>query len=293
MNGSSLPSPSDVQYFVEVARTENMSRAAERIGISQPSLSQAMQRLESCVGTVLLLRSKKGVTLTQAGKQLYSHANELLQSWDSIKGKALASANKVQGSFTIGCHAAVARSAGAYFMPRLMEDNPDLNIRFHHNLSRKITNDVISLKIDIGIVVNPVAHPDLIIRPLCRDYISFWVNAEHDYPLQNTKDGQAVLICDPQLVQSQSLIKQMAKNKIAYRRVIESSDLSVISELTCHGCGIGVMPESTAMKARYPLKRLTKAPSYDDEHCLIYRVENKNIRAIQLIADAVSQYYVT
>ena len=85
-----IASPSDLCYFVEVANTLNISRAAERAGISQPSLTLAMQRLEEAIGTPLLCRSKSGVTLTQAGKQLLEHTKQLLHLWAQVKGQALA-----------------------------------------------------------------------------------------------------------------------------------------------------------------------------------------------------------
>jgi DNA-binding transcriptional LysR family regulator len=288
-----MPHASDLQYFVEVARRENISRAAQTIGISQPSLSQALQRLEQNIGERLLIRHKKGVLLTRAGEEVHYHAQALLEQWADIKDKALDRIHEVQGEFVIGCHASVARTAGSYFMPQLMQDYPDLSIKFKHDLSRHITEQVIDLKIDVGIVVNPIQHPDLVIVPLAKDYISLWIHGEGEYALQNHKNGKGVIICDPALLQSQSIMKQLSSGKIKYGRVIETSDLNVVSELTAHGCGIGVMPESTAQKARAPLRRIAAAPSYDDQHCLIYRIENKSVRSIQVIGDAVKKYYQT
>src|SRR3569832_169837 len=132
-----VPSPADLTYFVEVANTLNVSRAAERLGISQPSLSLALQRLEHAVGAPLLNRSKRGVTLTQAGKQLLQHARYLLETWDSVRAGALASVRDIQGSYTIGCHPSVALSLLSRFLPQLLRDHPKLDIRLRHDLSRK------------------------------------------------------------------------------------------------------------------------------------------------------------
>jgi len=52
-----IPSPADLGYFMEVASTLNVSRAAERLGISQPSLSLAIRRMEEALGAPLLVRS--------------------------------------------------------------------------------------------------------------------------------------------------------------------------------------------------------------------------------------------
>src|SRR3954454_23122721 len=103
-----MPSASDLTYFIEVAAALNLSRAAERLGISQPSLTLAIQRLEHSIGTSLFIRSKKGVTLPQPGKQVLAHARELLQRWEIVRTKALASTNEIQGSYTLGCPPSVA-----------------------------------------------------------------------------------------------------------------------------------------------------------------------------------------
>src|SRR4029079_13501420 len=151
-----IPSSTDLTYFIEVASLLNLSRAAETLGISQPSLTLAMQRLEASVGTSILIRQKRGVTLTKAGKQLLAHARSLLEQWDSIKSAALASTYEVQGCFTLGCHPSVALYSLPHFLPGLLKKYPNLEIQLHHDSSRKITEKVINLSIDIGIVINPV-----------------------------------------------------------------------------------------------------------------------------------------
>jgi DNA-binding transcriptional LysR family regulator len=285
-----LPSAPDLTYFVEIANTLNVSRAAERLGISQPSLSLAIRRLEDSLGTALLIRSKRGVSLTQAGKQLLAHARHLLETWEGVKAEALASVNEIQGSYTIGCHPSVALYALSGFLPDLIESHPKLDISLRHDLSRKIAEDVISMKIDVGIVVNPVQHPDLVIHPLCRDEVTLWTG-EGKRGTQNIAGGKAVLICDPDLAQSQSLMKQFKKGGIVFDRVIVSSSLEVIADLTAHGCGIGILPSKVAALAQKPLKRVPKAPVFYDEHCLLFRVENKGVKSIQALNKAIKGFF--
>ena len=61
-------SPNDLKYFREAASTLNISRAAERLGISQPSLSLSVQRIEESLGAKVFFRSKRGLAMTQSGK---------------------------------------------------------------------------------------------------------------------------------------------------------------------------------------------------------------------------------
>jgi DNA-binding transcriptional LysR family regulator len=274
-------SAADLQYFTEIAHTGNVSRAAERLNISQPSLSLAMQRLEKSVGASLLVRSKKGVSLTPAGAQLLRHARQLLGMWDGVRAAAQASVQEVQGVYSIGCHPSMARNIFRHFLPQLLAAHPGLEVRIKHDVSRRVTEDVVSLKTDLGIVVNPAPHPDLVIHKLTEDEVTFW--ARPDLPTAN-KD---VLVCDPDLAQTQELLRRMPRAGLQANRLLTSSNLEVIAELTASGCGFGILPSKVAARAQTPLKRMPKAPAVRDTHSLIYRVENKNIRAVQTLAQTI------
>lgn len=282
------PSSSDLDYFLEIANLLNLSRAAECLGISQPSLSLALQRLENNIGTPLFIRHKQGVTLTKAGQQLHTHAKQMIEHWQQIKAKALASINEIQGSITIGCHPAVAMYSLNSFLADLLENHPKLGIKLSHDLSRKITEQVISLKIDIAIVINPVKHPDLIIKHLDYDKIKLW-RGKGKRKIQDLTSGRAVLICDLELLQTQSILKKLKQMNITYGHIIHSDNMEVISELVVNGCGIGILPEKIAR-----LKKITAIPNtpyYEDEICLLFRDENRNIKAIQVICNAIKQHF--
>ena len=72
-----------LRYFVAVARTRHFTRAAKELGISQPPLSQQIQRLEREVGTPLLRRLTRGVELTEAGESFYEDACQILALSDA------------------------------------------------------------------------------------------------------------------------------------------------------------------------------------------------------------------
>src|SRR5258708_6633375 len=133
-----MPSNFDLQYFLEVAQTLNISRAAERLGISQPSLSLSIKRLESALGTALLVRSKSGVQLTQSGHKLTITARQLLGEWDKLLSETSRNDDTISGRYTIGCHSSVALYTLPHFLAKLLKDHPNLEIKLNHDLSRKI-----------------------------------------------------------------------------------------------------------------------------------------------------------
>jgi DNA-binding transcriptional LysR family regulator len=286
-----LPSAAELEYFIEVSHTLNVSRASERLGISQPSLSLAIKRLEETIGANLFIRHKQGVTLTQPGKQLLLQAKQLLQCWENTRTQALASQQEVRGCFTIGCHSTIAIHTVSEFLPDLLEEHPKLEIHLKHDISRKITEEVINLSIDIGIVVNPFRHPDLHIRKLCNDEVTFWVG-DGTREIQNIYSKQAIILCEPNLTQTQALMKKCKKIGIVSERIMTMNSLEVAAKLTAAGCGIGILPTRVA-KYFYPnkLQRIGKMPIYADEICLIYRSENKNIQAVQTIMNVIKSFF--
>lgn len=286
-----FPSATELKYFIEISKTLNLSRASERLGISQPSLSLAVLRLEKSIGSPLLFRHKKGVTLTQAGKQLLLHVKQLFQYWENIKTQALSSQQMVQGSFYLGCHSTIAIHIVSGFLADLMEKYPKLEINLKHDISRIITEQVINLSIDIGIVVNPFKHPDLIIQKLCEDEVTFWVG-KGSRKIQDIHSGQAIIVCEPDLTQTQSLLKQCKKLGIFFGRIITMNSLEVVANLTVHGCGIGILP-TRVVSSMYPgkLKRIPNAPVYSDKLCLAYRNENRHVQAIQTIINSVKDFF--
>src|SRR5271163_371626 len=97
-----IPSPTELNYFLEIAETLNLSRAAERIGVSQPALTLAVRRLEDSFGHKVLIREKTGVRLTKAGEKLALQSRTLMNEWEKIKSTSTQDEIEVSGRYTIG-----------------------------------------------------------------------------------------------------------------------------------------------------------------------------------------------
>ncbi len=283
-----VPNYSDLTYFVEVAQTKNISRAAERLGIAQPSLSSAIKRLENSFNVSLLIRSRSGVQLTKAGQELYSKSKLFIFNWDQLKSEIVKRQTSIIGRYSIGCHSSVALYTLSYFLPKLICDHQDLEVEIIHDLSRKITERIISFEIDFGIVVNPVRHPDLVIKELCNDEVSFWISKKINSH-QKFDFKKMVLICDPNLIQTQKLILSLEKKKIYFRRIIKTTDLEVVADLVNAGLGVGILPKRVATRASgYNLQILNdQLPSFHDRICLVYRQDAQKTTASQIIISSI------
>lgn len=72
-----------LKYFYEIAKVKNITKASENLNVSQPALTKALKQLESDMNTKLFVRSKKGVSLTEAGEILYEYTKSSFQSLGS------------------------------------------------------------------------------------------------------------------------------------------------------------------------------------------------------------------
>ena len=280
-----LPSGTDLTYFVEIAQVENFSRASERLGVSQPTLSLAMKRLEENIGAQLFVRTKSGVHLTPCGRSLLAKARFLMQEWERTREQSVEAQDEVRGEIRLGCHVSVALYSLSLFLPKLLKQHPQLEVKLVHDLSRHIMESVISLKLDLGVVINPVRHPDLVCKKLCDDEVTLW-------KLRGQKEVPSVLICDPELLQTQDLQKRLKKTKLNFLRTLSSSSLEVISDLTSSGVGVGILPSRLVQKLAPKLERVAEAPSFKDELYLIYRVENRRVRAIEVIGQELEKVFL-
>ncbi len=283
------PWPAELQYFVEVANTLNISPAAERLGISQPSLSLAVKRLEDALGTELLIRGKAGVHLTRSGRKFVAQARTLLHEWDRLSAEAIREEQTLAGRYVIGCHTAVALYTLPHFLPGLVHEHPGLELKLVHGLSRQMTDDVIGFKVDFGIVVNPVEHPDLVIRMLTKDEVTLWT-AKGGKATAQAEAGSGVLVCDPDLLQTQAIVKQMAKKGLGFKRMITSASLEVVVALTAAGAGLGIIPGRVATRdAGLGLQPVAGAPRFQDRICLVYRADAQKTPASRALIAAITE----
>lgn len=284
-----IPSPTELTYFMEVATCLNVSRASERLGVGQPSISLAIKKLEQTMEARLFIRHKKGVSLTHAGEQLLGQVKILMDQWEKTKNLTRSSQQDVRGRITIGC-----RSASAYlmtdFLQFLLLKHPHIEITFNFQSSIITTDNVIQSSIDIGIVNNPLKHPDLIVQKLVDTDMAFWVG-HGNKSIQNIESGDAVIFCEPNIPQTRQLLRELEKHKIKTGRVMFANSLEVIAHFITSGCGIGILPSCYATMM-YPeqLNRITSWPSCPNEVCLIYRYENKQVKVVSTVLNVFREF---
>ena len=266
----------DLKYFLEVAKTGNITRASERLGVTQPSITLALKRLEEKTGIILMERSRKGTSLTRQGEGLFKIGERMLVEWERDTRMIAQGQKEPMGHYSLGVHTSVAQYTLGEFLPGLLEKFPELEFNLIHDLSRKITEQVISRSCDLGLVINPIPHPDLVIHKLLTDEVTLFKHPAYK--------GN-VLILDPEIKQSQTLLKNMRKT-FDYKREIHSSSLEVIRHLCETKAGMAILPTRVAALSE-KIKPVANAPTFKDELALIYRVERRTEQSFKELVSGI------
>ena len=136
-----------LRYFMAIAREENMTRAAEILHVTQPTLSKQMQALENELGKKLFLRHSFSIELTEEGMLLRKRAEDLLSMADKILEEFSAMDDIVGGNIYFGCAESYQIRHLARVIKRFKEQYPD----FHYHITSGDTEQVTE-KLDKGIL---------------------------------------------------------------------------------------------------------------------------------------------
>jgi len=158
-----------LRIFIEVARQKNFSRAAEKIFLTQPTVSAHIKALENEVGTPLLDRNQRELQLTGAGKVLFQYARQLL----GIKEKALFAIQKEYRIIKGHLEIAASSVPGAYILPGLMksfmEKYPGVTFAVMLRDTRQVYESISDYIYDLGFVGEPACLDGLAQIKLLKD----------------------------------------------------------------------------------------------------------------------------
>ena len=142
-----------LRYFLAAAREENITRAAESLHISQPSLSRQLMELEQEVGKQLLIRGKRKIALTEDGVLLRKRADEIVTLMEKAERELHADTMQVSGEIAIGgCPtASVLKHAAA-----VRREYPDIRFRFYSSDATDVTERLDHGSLDFAVLLEPV-----------------------------------------------------------------------------------------------------------------------------------------
>ena len=151
-----------IQHFVHVAELGSLSRAAERLNIVQPALSQSIKRLEEELDTLLFTRSRRGMELTETGHIFLKHAYGILNQYNRAKESLLTTAESPRGVVSVAMTASASEVLTVPLSKKLIQSFPDINLNIESGLAGNIQQGFEAGKYDL--VLSHLVQPSASIR---------------------------------------------------------------------------------------------------------------------------------
>lgn len=160
-------SPRLLEQFLVLAEEQHFRRAAERLSMSQPPLTQAIKRLERAVGAPLIERSTRRVSLTPAGRAFALDARHLLDAQRSATERARRISSGAEGVLRLGFIGGLSYVSLPAVLARIVAELPGLQVHLQQNTSAELSEMVRVRRLDIALVRGPLLDTrDLDVVPI-------------------------------------------------------------------------------------------------------------------------------
>ena len=243
------------RIFYEVAKTGNITKAANNLLISQPAISKSIKNLESQLGGQLFIRTKRGVILTDEGKEFYNYISKAIEYINNAESKFTDLINLDTGTIKIGISTTLTKQFLLPYLEIFHDKYPKIDIQIETNLSSelkyKLKNGLIDLII-LNVVDNFLDKDIEIIR--CREIEDCFVVNEKYKELLNKKISFKELNNYPLILQSKGsntrtfIDNLTSKFDVVLKPIIELASYSLVVEFAKIGLGIGYVTKDYIKK---------------------------------------------
>ncbi|MBM0126065.1 LysR family transcriptional regulator [Pimelobacter simplex] len=240
-----------LRYFVTVAEERHFGRAAERLHMAQPPLSQQIRRLEAEVGVDLFVRTTRRVDLTAAGAAYLDRARAILADVDDAADEARRVAAGTVGRLAIGCVGSATYSLLPDLSRRLAEELPGVDFAFRGEML--VADQVEALRtgaIDVALLRPPVDDVSLTLTPLREERLVVAVPLRHR--LATRRWLRVADLADADLIVHsagrRSAMYDVVRTLFAQAGLVphirhEVGETSTLATLVAGGLGVAVVPE--------------------------------------------------
>ena len=227
-----------LQYFVEVVKTNNISKAAKNLYVSQPAISSAIRELEKEFNITLFIRYNNQITLTDEGHYLYRLSLDLLENFDKVQNDFLSYLKKPE-VLKVG----IPPMLGTFVLPPILNEyskrNPNVEIQLMELGSAANKQALIDRDINLGLTViskDEVVNENITYTKLIDTTLLFTVNKNH--PLAKKKvvsikdlKGIPIILMKEDCLQSYLVQKEFEKYGVTPNIKIKTNQLYTIKEL--------------------------------------------------------------
>lgn len=298
------------EYFVAIVEAGSLTKAAEQLYISQPSLSQYLKRLEASLGVELFDRSTSPLRLTYTGERYYQYVLQLMKLDENVRKEFQDIKNQVSGRLRLG----VALWRGACLLPDVFpffhQQYPDIHIELLEGRSVQLESALMNDKIDLAVMNLPrtLDYGKLTCEIICEERILIAAPTNHPcvqnllnnceflgshpiatlellkhVPLILTKPGQNL---------THEVMHALGKAHINPDILLETGNLTTAINLVAKGIACAFVPEEGAKVCQHPGFVTYFAVDSSDlvwDLAAVYRKDAYLTHLSQLFIDAMKQ----
>lgn len=244
-----------LRYVVAVARTGNFSRAAEQCHVSQPSLSQQIQKLEEELGERLFHRLRREAKLTAHGESFVRRAERILEEVEAAKREVADARDLLRGTLTIG----VLPTIAPYLLPpvitRFHTQHPGVEIVVQEDTTAQLLKLALDCEIDLALASLPIPDGRFAWRALFAEELLVALPPAH--PLAGKAALQAAdLESEPFIVMKEGhclgdqVLNFCEQRDVRPNITFRSAQLETLLALVCAGLGVSLIPAMAVGTAR-------------------------------------------
>lgn len=282
----------ELLYIRTIAEEKNISKAAEKLYIAQPSLSQSLQKIENTLGTKLFQRTTDGLKLTYAGERYLDSATKIISIYEDLEKEIYDINDMRKGRLVIG----TTIYLGAYVLPLVLpiykQIYPNIELSIVEFNSTELEQLITGGKVDVSIMHLPIQSDTICYKTLSIDRFLLAVPPQHrlnnygyskedgNYPYLDLKltDKEDFILSDPsgRIRQVSDVILRNAN--ITPNIVLVTKSIETAKRLAAVGLGIALVPESYSkiFTSSYEPRYYHIEEKYEDYWTLVIAYHNEH-----------------
>ncbi|WP_420224693.1 LysR substrate-binding domain-containing protein [Pigmentiphaga litoralis] len=245
----------DLRLFIQVAQGPSLTQGARRASLSLAAASARIKALEGQLNTRLLYRDSRGVELTPAGQRLLQHARLVMRQVDYLKNEFTDYGGDGAGHIRIFANTTATTEFLPEILARFLSTRPGVTIDLQERLTRDIVRGVVDGSTDLGITAGPIVAPELQMIHFSTDRLVLVVASDHALAARDSIRLEEILEYQHIALHEGStmlafLREQVEQHGVSLLLRIQVSSFEAVCRMVEADVGIGVIPESSALRHR-------------------------------------------